>query len=1210
MTIPAKHPDKQTLRDAIAENYLILDGAMGTMIQARRLSEADYRGDIFTGHDRPLAGCNDLLCMTRPDIISDIHRQYADAGAGIITTNTFNANTISLAEYGLEDYAEKINHAAVVAAKNAIAASQHHVWIAGSMGPTNKSLSMTAASDKHGNFNFDTLCDAYRRQASALVSAGVDAIMIETIFDTLNAKAAIIGCKLAFKAIGRNVPLMLSVTLTEKGRTLSGQTIDAFITSVEYCNPLTIGLNCGFGPEQLRPYLQTLSASGHSLSFHPNAGLPDAYGNYTLDPADFAKQVARAVRGTNVRIAGGCCGTTPAHIAALAHELQGLKPDTISHRRHKYLMLSGLESMPVPSTVTEITRIGERCNVAGSRKFLRLIKENNLDEATGIARSQVEAGAKVLDINLDDGMLDAPHEMARFLDRLGADPTASAVPVMIDSSSWSVIEEGLKHVQGRCIVNSISLKDGENEFLRRARHIKNYGAAMVVMAMDEQGQADTCTRKLEISRRAFRLLTTEAGVYPEEIIFDPNVLTIATGIDSHAGYAVEFIKAAEAIKAEMPGVHVSGGISNLSFAFRGIDTVRKAMHAEFIRLAKDLDMAIVNPSAQLNTEAYSPELLKAVHDVILNTDTGATGRLTDLAMKIRAKAEDRKNASAPAVSETKHAAEKSDRLASMIVNGSKEGIDEILNERLKNGESPLDIVEQSLMKGMGIVGEQFGAGKIFLPQVVRSADAMQHAVDILAPHITASQSGNKQTTSAPTVVLATVKGDVHDIGKNIVGILLRCNGFNVIDLGTKQPATDIINRAVDVQADIIALSGLITPSLHEMVEVARMMEKRSLKIPLFVGGAATSPEYAATRIAPVYSGPVFHTYEAAAMPPLAKKWLDENTRPAISADIEHRKKAYTSQSSASLLSLAEARHAAPPILTEASDLAKSIPFGTTDMEIPLSEISPLINWRQFMAVWQIDASLASVASLHDCDNCRSQWLAQIPAERRGKAAEAIQLHKDALQLLSDWANRFAVITARTATYSAHRECDDIVLSDENKNVVLTIPTMRRQRQEVGKPHIAIADYVATEGADDRLSLFAVTVGKNIQSRIDEIFQKSKYMGLVAQALADRLAEAGTEWLHRSISGGRGIRPAIGYQSLPDQSLVFETDKILHYNQLGIELTENGAMYPQATTTGMFIYRDEASYFTVGPIGSDQFDDYTQRRNLSPERMHAFIRQAE
>ncbi len=1210
MTIPAKHLDRQTLRDAIAENYLILNGAMGTMIQARKLSEADYRGDIFTGHDRPLAGCNDLLCMTRPDIISDIHRQYADAGAGIITTNTFNANAISLAEYGLEDFTEKINHAAVAAARNAVAASKHRVWIAGSMGPTNKSLSMAAASGRQGDFCFDTLCNAYRQQATALVSAGVDAIMIETIFDTLNAKAAIIGCELAFGDTGHDVPLMLSVTLNEKGRTLSGQTVDAFIASVEYCNPLTIGLNCGFGPDQLRPYLQTLSASGHSLSFHPNAGLPDAYGNYTLEPADFAKQVVMAVRGTNVRIAGGCCGTTPAHIAALARELQELKPNVLIPRRYRYLMLSGLESMPIPSTVTEITRIGERCNVAGSRKFLRLIKENNLDEAINIARTQVEAGAKVLDINLDDGMLDAPREMARFLDRLGADPIASAVPVMIDSSSWPVIEEGMKHVQGRCIVNSISLKDGEDEFLRRARHIKNYGAAMVVMAMDEQGQADTCARKLEISRRAFKLLTTEAGVCPEEIIFDPNVLTIATGIDSHAGYAVEFIKAAEAIKAEMPGVHVSGGISNLSFAFRGIEPVRKAMHAEFIRLAKGLDMAIVNPSTKLHIEAYPSELLKAVHNVILNTDTGATGRLTDLAMKIRTESEARKNASAPAVRETKPDADTSDRLASMIVNGSKEDIDELLNERLENGESPLYIVEHSLMKGMGIVGEQFGAGKIFLPQVVRSADAMQHAVDILAPHITASQSGNKQATSTPTVVLATVKGDVHDIGKNIVSILLRCNGFNVIDMGTKQPAADIIDCAVDTQADIIALSGLITPSLHEMVEVARMMETRSLKIPLFVGGAATSPEYAATRIAPVYSGPVFHTYEAAAMPPLAKKWLDENTRPAIAAAIEHRKKAYTSQPTAPLLSLVEARNAAPPILIKASDLAKSIPYGTTDLEIPIAEISPLINWRQFMAVWQIDASLASVAGLHDCDSCRSQWLAQISEERRVKAAEAIQLHKDAMQLLSDWTNRFAVITARTATYGTYRKSDDIILSDENKNIVLSIPTLRRQRHEEGKPHMAIADYVATEGAGDRLSLFAVTVGKNIQSRIDETFKKSEYMGLVAQAIADRLAEAGTEWLHRCISGGRGIRPAIGYQSLPDQSLVFETDKALHYNQLGIELTENGAMYPQATTTGLFIYRDEASYFTVGPIGRDQFDDYTRRRGLPPERMRAFIRQAE
>ncbi|MDE7125540.1 MAG: homocysteine S-methyltransferase family protein, partial [Muribaculaceae bacterium] len=638
MTHSAKPIDSTLKSELTDELILILDGAMGTMIQTRQLDETDYRGNLFESHPHSLTGCNDILCITSPQTITDIHNEYISAGARIISTNTFNANAISMAEYGLQDYVEQINRAAVQCARKAIETSNktHRIWIAGSIGPTNKSLSMTTLADQENEqLTFESLSDAYRSQAHALIDAGADTLLIETIFDTLNAKAAIAGSMQAMQQAGREVPIMLSVTLTETGRTLSGQTIDAFIASVSHCAPLSIGLNCGFGPEQLRHYLRQLSAYGIPVSFHPNAGLPDAFGNYALSPDDFASQIADAISGTNVRIIGGCCGTTPAHIHAIASHPKCAKAYPLQGPATTDLVLSGLESMHIPSHGKELTKIGERCNVAGSRKFLRLIKENNLDEAVSIAVSQVKAGAKILDINLDDGMLDAPYEMARFLNRIAADPVASAIPVMIDSSSWDVICKGLQHTQGKCIVNSISLKEGEDEFLQRACHIRQMGAAVVVMAMDEHGQAETYERKLEICKRAYSLLTGKTGFKPQEIIFDPNVLTIATGIQEHNNYAVEFIRAAEAIKDCMPGVHVSGGISNLSFAFRGIEMVRKAMHAEFISLAKGLDMAILNPSVSLNPSDFPSDVRNAVRDAILNTDPKATERLTAIAHEIK-----------------------------------------------------------------------------------------------------------------------------------------------------------------------------------------------------------------------------------------------------------------------------------------------------------------------------------------------------------------------------------------------------------------------------------------------------------------------------------------------------------------------------------------------------------------------------------------------
>lgn len=1198
---------KESFSDCLARasKPLILDGAMGTMIQARRFTEADFRGDIFTSHPCSLAGCNDVLSVTRPDDIADIHLQYIRSGARIITTNSFNSNPVSLSEYGLQDYAAEISRAAVAVARQAVimARSPESVYIAGSIGPTNKSLSLGA------DISFDTLHEAYLTQAEALIDAGADLLLIETIFDTLNAKAALTGAREAMVKLGREIPVILSVTLTENGRTLSGQTLEAFVASVSYCRPAAIGLNCGFGPEQLSPYLSRLSSFGIPLSFHPNAGLPDAYGNYVLGPEKFAAEVRRAVESTAVRIVGGCCGTTPAHIFALAGALDDFVcPPLTPQPQPATLVLSGLEPMPLPSSPGTLNRIGERCNVAGSRKFLRLIKEGKLDEAVGIARAQVEAGAKVLDINLDDGMLDTKAEMIRFLDALAADTVAAAVPVMIDSSSAEVICESLRHIQGKCIVNSISLKDGEEQFLDRARYIRSFGAAVVVMAMDEQGQAETFDRKLGIARRAYSLLTREVEFPPEDIVFDPNVLTIATGIADHCDYAVDFLRAAESIKAEMPGVHVSGGISNLSFAFRGIEPVRKAMHAEFISLAKGLDMAIVNPAASLDPKDNPEPLRKAVRDVILNTNPEATERLTRMASEIKAEADARKAASSPAPAAAPLPAAPADPLAEKIIHGNARGLDELILKRLEAGEKPLDIVEGSLMDGIGTVGRLFGEGQIFLPQVVRSADAMQRAVDILAPYISASGSADSPVRRMPRVVLATVKGDVHDIGKNIVAILLRCNGFEVIDLGTKQPAEAIIGAARGHQADIIALSGLITPSLQEMVNVAQAMHQAGLRIPLFVGGAATSPEYAAVRIAPVCDSPVFHTREAAALPPLAKAWLDPATRAITEERLRDSQQALRDSFSAKsqpLMSLGRSRACAPAPFTAPDPLALGVACGTIDFDIPISEVVPLVNWRQFMAVWHIDASLAAVADIKGCDHCRAQWLAAVPVDKRPKASEAMQLHKDASRLLDSLAAKGAVVRARAVTVEAHRRADDIILSSPEGGEPVVIPTLRRQRadDQTSGRSIALADYVAE--ADDRITLFAVTAGSAIRESVAGA--DGQYASLIARAVADRLAEAATEWLHRRINGGKGIRPAIGYQSLPDQSLIFEADKVLKFSELDIALTENGAMDPEASTAGMIIHRPEAAYFTVGDIDEEQFADYCVRRGIPADRMKAFLR---
>lgn len=1229
------------LADELTLRVLTLDGAMGTRIQALGLTERDFRGNWFERHGVNLAGCNDVLCLTQREAIASIHREYLEAGADIITTNSFNANALSLAEYGIADFAKPINlWAARIARRVADEYAAAHPdegrkYVVGTMGPTSKSLSMAGALDDEHPVTWDALVDAYSEQAEALITGGVDALLLETVFDPLNAKAAAYAIIRVMEKAGRRLPVMVSATLTEQGRILSGQSLEGFVTAISHLEPLSVGLNCGFGAEQLMPWIRSLGETGAYVSFHPNAGLPNDLGGYDETPETMAAALRPLLREGALNIVGGCCGTGPEHIRAIAAEAAAATPRRLPSRSAA-TRLSGMERLEIPATGSGFTMVGERCNVAGSRKFLRLVKEGKLDEAIDIARAQVKAGAAVIDVNVDDAMLDAPAEMARFLDLLADDAVTSAVPVMIDSSSWEAIAEGLKHLRGRGIVNSISLKEGEEKFLERAREIRDMGAAVVVMAMDEKGQADTFERKMEVTRRSYRLLTGQLGYRPEDIIFDPNVLAVATGIEEHDAFGRAFIDAAEAIRREMPGVHVSGGISNLSFSFRGNNAVREAMHALFIRMAKGMDMGIVNPSASLDTDSIDPELREAVTHLLLHDRPDASERLLTLAGRIMEQAEAEKTAKAGTTPKAKEAdpatpATPSERIAAMVTQGRHEGIEGLLQAEIEAGKTALEIVDGSLMAGMNEVGRLFGAGKIFLPQVVRSARAMKQAVAWLEPYITAENGNTAENSNRPKVVLATVKGDVHDIGKNIVAIILRCNGFDVDDLGVMVPADVIIDHARRVGADMIGLSGLITPSLHEMQAFAQLMEREGLDIPLFVGGAATSDIHTAVRIAPGYHGQVFHTVDAAQLPGVARAWLNPATRgEAVEANRRRQELLrYANANKVSLISLDEARERKPRAEFPAGYAGSPLPLGEKLFTPTVADVRPLINWRAFFAAWGLDASLASIAAIEGCDHCRAQWLAAKPQEQRAKAAEAMQLYKEANRLLDKLQTDLTGLpageglTALTVTVKAASTGDDILLQapeaqttdgeeDAPKNV--TIPTLRQQisTDDPSAPRLALADFVVprsdAEKWPDRLTFFAVTAGNALQRSVTEAHDRSDdYASLLRQSIADRLAEATTEWLHRQLApDGTGIRPAIGYQSLPDQSLVFEADKLLHYQRAGISLTEHGALYPQASTTGFFIFHPEARYFTVGAVGPDQAADYARRRGMTPEAIAPYL----
>ncbi|MDR2118412.1 MAG: methionine synthase [Tannerellaceae bacterium] len=1219
--------NKDTFRKLLQERILILDGAMGSLIQGYKLTEQDYRGERFAGFPADQAGNNDLLCLTRPDIISDIYRAYLNAGVDIFSTNTFNANAISMADYQMQACVGEINRAAAqLARREADAFMAEHpgrpVFVAGSVGPTNKTASMSpdVSDPAFRAVTYTDLYLAYKEQVAALAEGGADIILIETVFDTLNAKAALEAVADAMKEQGKDLPVMLSVTLSAQGgRTFSGQTLPAFLASVEHAGIVSVGLNCSFGAADMMPYLQELAQDApYYISAHPNAGMPNSFGLYDETPDSMAQHIKAFIDRRLVNIVGGCCGTTPAHIARYAALVKGAAPH-IPARRPDTLRLSGLELMEIKPG-NNFVNIGERCNVAGSRKFLRLIKEGHYEEALTIARKQVEDGAQVIDINMDDGMLDAAGEMTTFLNLVASEPDIARVPVMIDSSKWEVIEQALMCVQGKSIVNSISLKDGEETFLARAARVRQLGAATVVMAFDEQGQADTFERKTEVCKRAYRLLTEKAGFDPHDIIFDPNVLAIATGMEEHNRYGLDFIRAVEWIKQNLPGAGVSGGVSNLSFAFRGNNHVREAMHAVFLyhAIGKGMDMGIVNPSSAVMYEDIDPAFRILLEDVILYRRPEAAEELITYAQNL--------NTDTP----TQEVAVKQDawrnttlpeRLEYALMKGLTDFLEDDLAEALRLYPRAVDIIDGPLMSGMNKVGELFGAGKMFLPQVVKTARTMKKAVAILQPAIEATRSATGKT-KAGKVIFATVKGDVHDIGKNIVSIVLTCNNYEVIDLGVMVPANVIVQTAITEKPDLVCLSGLITPSLEEMVHVTEEMQKAGLSIPVMIGGATTSKLHTAVKIAPHYDYPVIHVLDASQAPLVAAKLLNPDTRENFIDELNREYKKLC-------LSLETKREETVPLIHARKypakiDWASYRPVKPAHEgvhlipHIPVKTIRPYINWKFFFLAWKLSGRFAGLAGMDGCPACRASWLADFPAEERAKAEEAAKLFADATRLLDRLAGMDAdCVKAIYGFFPANSEGDNILLPENN----LSFPTLRQQARKENGTYKSLADYILprSEERTDYIGAFAVTAGAGIE-QLQQSFdaEGDAYSSMLLQSLTDRLAEAAAEYLHEKVRRElwgyapdealsvpelfqvkyKGIRPAIGYPSLPDQLLNFSLDSLLDFSRIGIRLTENGAMYPTASVSGLYMAHPDASYFMIGAIDEEQLFDYARRRNLS------------
>jgi 5-methyltetrahydrofolate--homocysteine methyltransferase len=1212
------------LEHLLAQRILVLDGAMGTMLQAAGLGEADFRGERFAAHPRDLAGNNDLLVLTRPELVRGIHEAYLAAGADLIETNTFSATRIAQADYGTQDCVGELNRRAAALAVEAARAWTARTpdkprFVAGAVGPTNKTLSISPDVNDaaYRDVSFDALRAAYTEQIEALIEGGVDVLLIETIFDTLNAKAAIVAARECFDALGRTLPLLLSVTITDKsGRTLSGQTVEAFWISVAHAKPLAVGINCALGAEEMRPFLSDLAAVAPvPVSAYPNAGLPNAFGAYDQDAASMAALVREFAQSGLVNLVGGCCGTTDAHIRALAEAVDGLPPRALPVPEAGVVHYSGLEPFSIRPD-TNFVMIGERTNVTGSRRFMNLIKAGDFTTAVEVALDQVRGGANILDVNMDEGMLDSEQSMTRFLNLIATEPDVARVPIMIDSSKWSVIEAGLKCVQGRGIVNSISLKEGEADFLAKARTVQRYGAGAVVMAFDEAGQADTVARKLEICERAYRLLTRQIDFDPHSLIFDPNILAIATGIEEHARYAMAFIEATREIKRRCPGVKVSGGVSNLSFSFRGNEVVREAMHTAFLYHAIEagLDMAIVNAGQLGVYQEIPPELLERVEDVLFDRRPDATERMVELAERVRGKGKTRE------LDLGWREAPVGKRLSHALVNGIVDFIEADTEEARQQYPRPLHVIEGPLMDGMRIVGDLFGAGKMFLPQVVKSARAMKRAVAYLTPFMEAEKEASGEVAKPNgKIVMATVKGDVHDIGKNIVGVVLGCNNYQIIDLGVMVPCEKILDTALAEGCDAIGLSGLITPSLDEMVHVAKEMERRGIALPLLIGGATTSVQHTAVKIAPCYHETTVHVHDASRAVNAVSALLDPERKQAL--DVENRQKQarlrgiYEARSQQPLLTLAQARAARPVLALRAEDFATPRFTGRRVVEdVRVADLIPFIDWTFFFSAWELKGKYPKI----------------LEHPRHGEAAR--ELFANGRALLERIADD-GLLTPRAVYgfWPAASDGDDIVLYADASRARerARFPMLRQQgRPPEGKPSRCLADFVAPldSGQQDYLGAFAVTSGLEADD-LARRFEKDldDYNAIMVKALADRLAEAFAEWLHararrdwgygadEQIDGEaliaekyRGIRPAFGYPACPDHSEKRTLFELLEAPAVGIELTESCAMRPGASVSGLYFGHPSARYFTVGRIDRDQAVDYAARKHAPLDEIERWL----
>ncbi len=1209
----------------LEKRILVLDGAMGSLIQQYNLTEEDYRGERFKNTLIDQTGNNDLLSLTSPKIISEIHEKYLEAGADLIETNTFNANRISQSDYKLEDVVYEMNFVSAQIAKKAAAKFSKLTpgkprFVVGALGPSNKTASMSPNVNDPGYraVSFDEIRDVYAEQARGLIDGGVDLLMIETVFDTLNAKAALFGIKQVFDEKDIELPIMVSGTITDaSGRTLSGQTIEAFLTSVSHIKLLSVGVNCSLGAKEMRPYVEVLGKKApFYVSAHPNAGLPNQFGGYDQTPEEMAQALFPYLDGQSVNIIGGCCGTTPEHIRAMAQMIEKAEkrkiPETDNQTR-----LSGLEVITV-SRENNFVNIGERTNVAGSLKFARLIKEEKYEEAISVAREQVEGGAQIIDVCMDDAMIDAEKTMVRFLNLIASEPEIARVPIMVDSSKWSVIEAGLKCIQGKGIVNSISLKEGESKFIEQARKVLNYGAAAVVMAFDEKGQADTFERRIEICRRAYDLLTKKVGFPPEYIIFDPNVLAIATGIEEHNNYAVDFINTVKWIKDNLPFAKVSGGISNLSFSYRGNNTIREAMQSSFLFHATKagLDMGIVNPSMLEVYDDIPKDLLELVEDVIFNRRADATERLTEYAETVVQKdkketqVEDWRNN--PVEERLKHA----------LIRGIVEFIESDVEEARKNYARALHVIEGPLMEGMNVVGDLFGSGKMFLPQVVKSARVMKKAVSVLLPYIEEEKDLNAVQQGVGKILLATVKGDVHDIGKNIVGVVLGCNNYNIIDLGVMVPTEKIIQTAIEEDVDIIGLSGLITPSLEIMVNFSKEMEKLGINKPLLIGGATTSKIHTAVKIEPNTKAPVIHVKDASRSVGVVNNLLSKENRSGyikqIRKEYDDLRKNYAGASSkVRFITLDESRKNHLQIDWEKSSIPKPSFTGLKVFEdYPISEIREYISWVFFFVVWQLRGKFPDI----------------LKDPKIGD--EAQKLYDDANRLL-DRIEKEKLLRAKGVLgfFPANSVGDDIEVyaTEERKQVIATFRNLRNQTfKENGSPNLCLSDFIApkSSGIKDYIGAFAVTAGLGIEKILDEFTRdQDDYNSIMIKALADRLAEAFTEILHLRVRKEfwgyapneklplndlllekyRGIRPAHGYPACPDHS-----EKETLFNLLdaeknaGISLTESFSMVPAASVSALMFSHPESKYFFVGKIGKDQIEDYAKRKQVSIERIESWL----